>query len=277
MDRPQHYFGRLGTDKLKQVHMDTGDFVLIPQSQLPQIDLLHSRITHTPEGLLLNISSKASNAIRFINSTVSVVPIKPIPRPRTWAGSVYYKGYVYVVGGVENCKVLDCYDLQSDLWKMLPDCPDDVMYVNPCPVSHADKLVVLGGYFGTEVNCYDIKGSRWMPTSQIKLPVFGLNIPVFTVNYSRDHVFYIVQSVLYAMNINTFTIRKVKQLEADAKSFGGTVVWRNSNLYCLDDRSEIQTFKVPLVWESVRECLWVLDSRETLKSVLRREVARYLV
>ncbi len=117
-------------------------------------------------------------------------PEIPEDRRRGSCGTVYYKGKIYMVGGIIDghneglVSWFDCYDLASDTWKVLEDCPRGRDHFPAIVVD--DKLYAIGGRdtsyhtednFGAffdatirEVDCYDFNNNQWQTLSE-KLPV----------------------------------------------------------------------------------------------------------
>ena len=114
----------------------------------------------------------------------------PEARQRGSAGTVLYKGKIYMVGGITlghtsgTNNWFDEYDPATDTWKVLPDAPHIRDHFHAVVLD--DKLYCIGGrntsyhepgnftaFFGAvtrEIDCYDFKTKTWT-TLKAKLPV----------------------------------------------------------------------------------------------------------
>ncbi|MHC4559607.1 MAG: Kelch repeat-containing protein, partial [Planctomycetota bacterium] len=114
----------------------------------------------------------------------------PKARQRGSAGTVLYKGKIYMVGGITlghtsgTNNWFDEYNPATETWKVLPDAPHKRDHFHAVVVN--DKLYCIGGrntsyhepdnftaFFGAvirAIDCYDFKSRKWT-TLDCKLPV----------------------------------------------------------------------------------------------------------
>jgi N-acetylneuraminic acid mutarotase len=123
----------------------------------------------------------------------------PEARRRGGAGTVYYNGKIYMVGGITNGHIdgfkpwLDEYDPKTGEWRVLPDAPNSRDHFQAVVVGN--KLYAFGGRAssrGTDEvmsrtihhgNIFDFKTEQWLPViNQYAIPTMRAGTAAFAWN-----------------------------------------------------------------------------------------------
>jgi hypothetical protein len=129
--------------------------------------------------------------------------IAPMQVKRSWHGSVYFEGKVYVIGGKVNRSVYteacECYDFSSNSWKQLPNLPKALRDVTPIGIE--GKLYILGGRinytdYSKKILSYDISLKEW-EVLPCKLPTKVTSFPCFKLRKNSPLIYFVQDSHLW--------------------------------------------------------------------------------
>jgi hypothetical protein len=157
----------------------------------------------------------------------------PMQLARSNHFSLYYEGFLYVVGGYRsNSPLKECerYDLGKDQWESIASLPI------PCKgaslVEDCQKMYAMGGFNGDWLDSIQVlclRSLMW-EVLLLTLPFKTDNIPCFKVG--TDDVYIVLAKDLFNVQVSQGRVEWVKTLPEYISSMYGPSYYSEGYLYC---------------------------------------------
>jgi hypothetical protein len=197
-----------------------------------------SRLCESPEGNLFITGGGYPNATSEVvcidPTTNAVTPKPPMNTARRAHGSVFYGGFLYVIGGTVNGACLaECerYDTLHDHWQPIPPLPHASCRHAAIVCGYTRRIYTLGGENGSSLDLiqeFELESQTWK-LLEVKLPSKSDNIPCFRVK-NQALIYFILGGALHSFSPITYTLANVKPVEYDI-SYNGPSYFAKGTLY----------------------------------------------
>jgi hypothetical protein len=185
--------------------------------------------------------SNSANLLSVKNFNTSF-PIAPMKGRRSWHGSVYFEGKVYVFGGKTSRSIYtdacECYDFISDTWTRLLPMP--IFLRDVAPIGIEGKIYILGGRinekeYSNKIFTYDLSLNVWGVLT-CKLPVKVSSFPCFKSRKDSSLINFVQDSHLWTFcaQQNEVVNQNQKLDRVAGEAIGPCYVFA-SRLYCPHD------------------------------------------
>jgi hypothetical protein len=152
-------------------------------------------------------------------------------------GSIYFEGHVYALGGFGTPALETCerYNVNTNTWEPLASMPFAVSLTTPCAIQPTKRIYILGGWRNfmetSQIQELDLASNTWRHLT-VELPYTGLCLATFIVSETPSQIWFTEKFTLFNFDTETEQIRKVKDLEDDPSTSGGTTIYYEGRLYC---------------------------------------------
>jgi hypothetical protein len=144
--------------------------------------------------------------------------------------SVYFDGFVYVIGGdIHTC---ERFSETEGSWQALNPYPGRARRASCIVLDRG--LYVLGGASPTSLNSIqklDLTSLTW-EVLEVKLPYLTSGIPCFKLSPNAPQFFFVIEMTLYTFKASSSTVHRVKVLGQDINSLFGPSYYSKGVLYC---------------------------------------------
>jgi hypothetical protein len=159
---------------------------------------------------------------------------------KSWHGSVYFEGKVYVIGGQKDPKhyteTCECFDLERKVWTQLSSMPDKLSDFTP--IVTEGKVYILGGRTGKYSNkilSYDISSDVWEVLA-CKIPIKDCSFPCFKLTVNSTLIYFVQKSCLWTFCSRQTQLNCVKRIEQEVDKDGGPCYVYANRLYSPCDK-----------------------------------------
>jgi hypothetical protein len=150
--------------------------------------------------------------------TNAVTPKPPMKTARRGHGSVFYGGYLYVIGGTvdDSLGLAECerYDTLHNHWRPIPPLPRASDQNAAIVCGYTRRIYTLGGWSSTGalnlIQEFELESQTWK-LLEVKLPSKSDNIPCFRVK-NQTLIYFIQGGALHSFSPITYTLANVKPL-----------------------------------------------------------------
>jgi hypothetical protein len=136
---------------------------------------------------------------------------------RSFHGSFYFEGKVYVIGGQKDPKhyteTCECFDLERKVWTQLSSMPDKLSDFTP--IVTEGKVYILGGRTGKYSNkilSYDISSDVWEVLA-CKIPIKDCSFPCFRLTMSSTLIYFVQDSCLWTFDSRQTQVKLLKKIK----------------------------------------------------------------
>jgi hypothetical protein len=195
----------------------------------------YSSLCESPEGILFITGGGPSTEVVCINPTTNVVtPKPPMKTPRFWHGSVFYGGFLYVIGGQNTSILAECerYDSFQDKWESIAPLLHASQCHEPIVCGYTRGIYILGGHNSTGdldlIQEFELESQTWN-ILEVKLPSKSDCIPCFRVK-NQALIYFIQGGALHSFSPITYTLANVKPV-TNIQSGSGPSYYAKGTLY----------------------------------------------
>jgi hypothetical protein len=222
-----------GTTNLHKTNLSTGQE---SSTALTYTFKRCSRLCESPEGLLFITGGYpiSSEVVCIDPATNTVTPKPPMKTPRHRHGSVFYGGFLYVIGGSNTSYFAECerYDSFLDRWQPIAPLPHAIHDNEAIVCGYTRRIYTLGGYNSTGVldliQEFELASQTWK-LLEVKLPSRSCDIPCFRVK-NQTLIYFIQDGALHSFSPLTYTLANVKPV-TDIMSCNGPSYYAKGILY----------------------------------------------
>jgi hypothetical protein len=201
----------------------------------------YASLCESPEGILFITGGgfpKITSEVVCINLiTYAVTPKPPMKTPRRGHGSVFYGGFLYVIGGRNTAILAECerYDTLDNHWQPIPPLPHASRDHAAIVCGNTRRIYTLGGFNSTGhlelIQEFELESQTWK-LLEVKLPSKSSRIPCFRVQ--NQALIYLIQGgALHSFSPITYTLANVKPV-TDIQSCNGPSYFAQGTLYYPD-------------------------------------------
>lgn len=231
------YSYEFNTKRLCMTELSTGE------QKRQVLDILHfdegCQYAVLPRGNLFFTGGIDSNRVWVVktNRNFSVVELTPMHKARNWHGSVYFRDFVYVIGGEHAFKSIggcERYDVTRGVWRTLPDLPQAVCGFCPVVIEPKNCLYVLGGRDGVWydlIQYLDIEKCLWN-TLELKLPQPDSCLPCFKMRPNSTSVLFLLNGKLLVLRTKEERIQLIRNIGSNIYCNGGPSYFYKEHIYC---------------------------------------------
>jgi hypothetical protein len=222
------------TSNLHKTNLSTGQE---SRTALTHTFKYHSSLCESPEGNLFITGGghpTVTNEVMFIDPiTNAVTPKPPMKTPRRGHGSVFYGGFLYVIGGYNTDYLAECerYDTLHNQWQHIPPLPHQSECHAAIVCGYTRRIYTLGGsgdLYSDLIEEFELESQTWK-LLELKLPSKSWNIPCFRVK-NQALIYFIQDSALHSFSPITYTLANVKPVK-DIQSWNGPSYFAKGTLY----------------------------------------------
>jgi hypothetical protein len=207
----------------------------------------YSSLCESAEGNLFitggGYPTATSEVVCIDPTTNAVTPKPPMKTARSGHGSVFYGGFLYVIGGCQDRMALaECerYDTLHNHWKPIPPLPNASCHHTAIVCGYTRRIYTLGGYGGSFLDLiqeFELESQTW-ELLEVKLPSRGNGIPCFRVK-NQDLIYFILDGALHSFSPITYTLANVKPV-TKIYSLCGPSYFTKGTLYYPDSSGPVQ-------------------------------------
>jgi hypothetical protein len=226
------YNFQYGTTNLHKTNLSTGQE---SSTALTHTFKQYSSLCETPEGNLFITGGKTTSEVVCINLTThAVTPKPPMKTPRDRHGSVFYGGYLYVIGGHNGSDLAECerYDSFQDKWEPIAPLPHASRRHEAIVCGYTRRIYTFGGYNSTGyldlIQDFELESQTWK-ILEVKLPSKNCDIPCFRVK-NQALIYFIQDGVLRSFSPISYTLADVKPA-TNITSWNGPSYYAKGTLY----------------------------------------------
>jgi hypothetical protein len=224
-----------GYSKLYKTNLSTGK-----ESKAALIHTFkqNSSLCESPEGNLFitgGHNPDTSEVVCINPTTNAVTPKPPMKTARYCYGSVFYGGFLYVIGGSDtNCyAIAECerYDTLHNHWQPIPPLPHTSNWHAAIVCGYTRRIYTLGGCDGSSLDLiqeFELESQTWK-LLEVKLPSKSAGIPCFRLK-NQALIYFIQGGALHSFSPITYTLSFVKPV-TNIKSYHGPSYFAKGTLY----------------------------------------------
>jgi hypothetical protein len=178
-----------------------------------------SSLCELPEGNLFITGGgypATSEVVCIDPTTDAVTPKPPMKTARRGHGSVFYGGFLYVIGGCNGGALAECerYDTLHNHWQPIPPLPHKSRSHAAIVCGYTRRIYTLGGFDGSSsldlIQEFELENQTWK-FFEVKLPSKSCGIPCFRVK-NQALIYFIQGGALHSFSPITYTLANVKPL-----------------------------------------------------------------
>jgi hypothetical protein len=227
------YNFQYGTTNLHKTNLSTGEVSI---TTLTHTFKQYSSLCESPEGnLFITGGSTPSNEVVCINPTTNAVtPKPPMKTPRYLHGSVFYGGFLYVIGGHNTAYLAECerYDSSQDKWEPIAPLPHASRNFEAIVCGYTRRIYILGGYNSTGnldlIQEFELESQTWK-LLEVKLSSKSYWIPCFRMK-NQALIYFIQDGSLRSFSPITYTFANIKPV-TNIQSYNGPSYYAKGTLY----------------------------------------------
>jgi hypothetical protein len=206
----------------------------------------YSSLCESPEGILfITGGSPATSEVVCINPTTNAVtPKPPMKTPRYLHGSVFYGGFLYVIGGYNGSAYsAECerYDSSQEKWQPIAPLPHASRFHEAIVCGYTRRIYTFGGENSTGhldlIQEFELESQTWK-ILEVKLPSKSYCIPCFRVK-NQALIYFIQDGALRSFSPITYTLANVKPV-TNIQSWSGPSYYAKGTLYYPNDAGPLQ-------------------------------------
>jgi hypothetical protein len=197
----------------------------------------YSSLCESPEGNLFITGGgipSTSEVVCIDPTTNSVTPKPPMKTRRSYHRSVFYGGFLYVIGGMNTACLAECerYDTIHNHWQPIPPLPHKSHAHASIVCGYTRRIYILGGHDGSArldlIQEFELESQTWK-LLEVKLPSNTCWIPCFRVK-NQALIYFIQGGALHSFSPITYTLANVKPV-SDFQSSNGPCYFSKGTLY----------------------------------------------
>jgi hypothetical protein len=165
--------------------------------------------------------------------------------PRYAHDSVFYGGFLYVIGGVYTSYLAECerYDSFQDKWRPMAPLPRATCGHEAIVCGHTRRIYSLGGYDGSDVDLiqeFELERQTWK-LLEVKLPTKSSWIPCFRGN--QQLIYFIQGKALRSFSPITYALTQVKTV-GNIQSWNGPSYYAKGSLHYPNETGPLQKLAI---------------------------------
>jgi hypothetical protein len=208
----------------------------------------YSSLCESPEGSLFITGGgdpPTSEVVCIDPTTNAVTPKPPMNTARYIHCSVFYGGFLYVIGGRYglNSILAACerYDTLNNHWQPIPPLPHASNGHTAIVCGYTRRIYTLGGFDGSAdldlIQEFELESQTWK-ILEVKLPSKSHWIPCFRVK-NQALIYFIQGGALHTFSPITYTLANVKPL-TDIRSYNRPSYFAKGTLYYPDNSGPVK-------------------------------------
>jgi hypothetical protein len=227
------YNFQYGTYNLHKTNLSTGQE---NSTALTHTFKQYSSLCESPDGnLFITGGSPPSSEVVCIDPTTNAVTPKPsMKTARYFHGSVFYGGFLYVIGGQNPSYLAECerYDSLKNNWEAIAPMPHAASHHDSLVCGYTRRIYTLGGHNFTGcldfIQEFELESQTWK-LLEVKLPSKSCYIPCFRVK-NQALIYFIQGGALHSFSPITYTLANVKPV-TNMQSYNGPSYFAKGTLY----------------------------------------------
>jgi hypothetical protein len=157
-------------------------------------------------------------------------------------GSVFYGGFLYVIGGYNTAHLAECerYDTLHNHWQPIPPLPHRSYWHVAIVCGYTRRIYTLGGSDGSYLDLiqeFELESQTWK-LLEVKLPSQSYRIPCFRVK-NQALIYFIQGGALHSFSPITYTLANVKPV-TNITSYNGPSYFAKGTLYYPPNSGPVQ-------------------------------------
>jgi hypothetical protein len=187
-----------------------------------------SSLCESPEGNLFITGGDfptPTSEVVCIDPNTAVTLKPPMTTARRAHGSVFYGGFLYVIGGYNDEFLAECerYDTIHNHWQLIPPLPQASGCHTTIVCGYTRRIYTLGGYVGSGsdldlIQEFELESQTWK-LLEVKLPSKSKWIPCFRVK-NEALIYFIQGGALHSFSPITYTLTNVKPVTNIQSGYG---------------------------------------------------------
>jgi hypothetical protein len=232
-----------GTTNLLKTNISTGQE---SSTALTHTFKMYSILCESPEGNLFITGGRSpvTSEVVCINPTTNTVtPQPPMNTPRSHHGSVFFGGFLYVIGGHNgSARLAECerYDSFQGRWEPIAPLPHAIWSFEAFVCGNTRRIYTIGGHDGADVDLiqeFELESQTWK-LLEVKLPSKNHCIPCFRVK-NQALIYFIQGGAVRSFSPITYTLAEVK-LVTNIQSRNGPSYYAKGTLYYPHESGPLQ-------------------------------------
>jgi hypothetical protein len=240
------YNYKRGTFNLHKTSLSTGQE---SSTALTHTFKYHSSLCESPEGNLFITGgwNPVTSDVVCISPTTNAVTPKPrMKTPRCAHGSVFYGGFLYVIGGSNTSYLAECerYDTLLNKWLPIAPLPNASCAHEAIVCGYTRRIYTLGGNDGSHLDLiqeFELESQTWK-LLEVKLPSKSHWIPCFRVK-NQALIYFIQVGALHSFSPITYSLANVKPL-TNITSMNGPSYFAKGTLYYPDESGPVRRLQI---------------------------------
>jgi hypothetical protein len=225
--------------------LETGDDSggVLPFDLWPSFD--GTAIVETPEGNLTFTGGgdkKATNHAYQIadRREFAHLALPPMQSKRTFHGAVYFRGFVYVIGGVRDfsdTKECERLDLMERTWSAIPPIRQEMSMQSAIALESTSCLYVFGCRATPKtIFEFNVETMLWRKLSY-SLPALSSQVPCFKIEGVHNQFFIIQESKLFSIDPHRGKVQQLKKLSGPMTCSNSQTYYSNGVIYSANEES----------------------------------------
>jgi hypothetical protein len=198
-----------------------------------------SHFCESPEGNLFITGgghpTATSEVVCIDLTTNAVTPKPPMKTARRWHGSVFYGGFLYVIGGHSgSSSIAECerYDTLHNHWQPIPPLPHASRCHATIVWEYTRRIYTLGGRRASDLDLiqeFELESQTWK-LLEVKLPSKSGFIPCFKAK-NQALIYFILGGALHSFSPITYTLANVKPVKNITSRNGPSYFFKGTLYY----------------------------------------------
>jgi hypothetical protein len=170
--------------------------------------------------------------------TFAVTVKPPMISPRSTHSSVYFRDYLYVLGGFGGFSMRECerYCTSTGRWEAIPPLNTASRNFTAMVIERSQSIYALGGYEGSDdyhdlIQEFSVERHAWK-TLDLKMPSAVICPVSFKLAEDETKLYFVQGASLYVFRPQHLNVRQVRDLSGNFDLGYGASYFSSGYLYC---------------------------------------------
>jgi hypothetical protein len=159
---------------------------------------------------------------------------------RAFHGAVYFRGFVYVIGGVRefsDTKECERLDLMERTWSAIPPIRQEMSMQSAVALESTSCLYVFGCRATPKtIFEFNVETMLWRKLSY-SLPALSSQVPCFKIEGVHNQFFIIQESKLFSIDPHKGKVQQLKKLSSPMTCYNSQTYYSNGVIYTANEDS----------------------------------------